>query len=89
MEALKLQNMNKLPYELIDVIIDFHDYDKYCKPLHHNILKDVLVDIKDMARIMPYGISPSISTRCWGVKGLNYDYDDDEDFHENNNHYRI
>ena len=67
---VKLQNMNKLPYELIDIIIDFHDYDKYCKPLHRNILKDVLVDIKDMGNIMPYGITPSISTQCWGVKGL-------------------
>jgi len=69
MEEIKLQNINKLPYELIDIIIDFHDYDKYYKPLHRNILKDVLIDIKEIGNIMPYGIIPSIGTQCWRVRG--------------------
>jgi len=31
-------NMNKLPNELILEITDFIDYEKYCKPVHQNVL---------------------------------------------------
>jgi len=71
-----------LPVELARMIADYHDYDKYCKPAHLNLLKEVLKDIKDMGAIMPENISPYIAWECWGNKpSWEYDWNpDEEDF---------
>lgn len=70
-----------LPVELVRMIADYHDYDKYYKPSHRNLLKDVLKDIKDMAEIMTY-IQPRIAYECWGNRpSWEYDWNpDEEDF---------
>lgn len=54
-----------LPFELVDIIADYHDYDKYCKPQHKEKYQDVISDIYSMGEIMPF-ISPSIALQCWG-----------------------
>ena len=61
------KNINMLPYELVDLIADYHDYDKYCKPDHIQKYNSVLEDIIDMGNIM-HTISPNIALQCWGSK---------------------
>ena len=57
--------MTYLPPEIVDLIADYQDYDKYCKPQHYKNLKGVINDIGDMASIMST-ISPNIAWQCWG-----------------------
>jgi len=77
-----------LPVELARMIADYHDYDKYCKPAHLNLLKEVLKDIKDMGEIMPY-ISPYIARECWGKSQniIEAEYEDDWENLDDYNHY--
>lgn len=70
MTVLKTKNLNSLPFELVDLIADYHDYDKYCKPKHNDLLKNILHDIKNMNEIMP-NISPTIVWQCWGPGAKN------------------
>ena len=73
MIAFTKKNMNSLPYELVDIIADYHDYDKYCKPAHIEKLKEVINDIGDMASIMEvnnHTISANLAWQCWGA-GVN------------------
>jgi hypothetical protein len=73
-------NNRYLPFELANMIADYHDYDKYCKPAHLNLLKEVLKDIKDMGAIMPENIKPRIAHDCWGNKPLwKYDWEPEEE----------
>ena len=61
-------NMNKntyVPQELVDMIADYHDYDKYCKPQHQSKFKDVMCDIINMSEVMN-PISAKIAKECWG-----------------------
>jgi hypothetical protein len=58
-------NNRYLPFELADMIADYHDYDKYCKPSHKVKYCEVMSDIISMSEIMPY-ISPYIARECWG-----------------------
>ena len=70
MIAFTKKNMNLLPYELVDIIADYHDYDKYCKPAHIEKLKEVINDIGDMAAIMEidnHTISANLAWQCWGA----------------------
>ena len=57
--------MKYLPIELVNIIADFHDYEKYCKPIHKKIYSMVLNDIINMGDIMNT-ISPIIAKECWG-----------------------
>jgi len=73
--------MKFLPRELVDMIADYHDYDKYCKPAHFEKLKEIINNIGDMAAIMDidqHTISPNIAYCCWGA-GAKYleDYDNE------------
>tara|TARA_Y100000816_G_C25742353_1_gene390603 strand:+ start:68 stop:283 length:216 start_codon:yes stop_codon:yes gene_type:complete len=54
-----------IPIEIVDLIADYHDYDKYIKPIHKEKLNLVLKDIKTMSEIM-HPIIPNISYMCWG-----------------------
>ena len=56
----------QLPTEIIDIIADFHDYEKYCKPNHKEMLLNVLNDIKEMDEFMTT-ISANIAWQCWGL----------------------
>ena len=60
-----------LPFELVNLIADYHDYDKYCKPQHKEKYQDVISDIYSMGEIMPF-IYPSIALQCWGNVTTNY-----------------
>ena len=84
MIAFTKKNMNSLPYELVDIIADYHDYDKYCKPAHIEKLKEVINDIGDMASIMEvnnHTISANLAWQCWGPGAKHWNmvglYDDD------------
>tara|TARA_B100002019_G_C20972591_1_gene451849 strand:- start:232 stop:564 length:333 start_codon:yes stop_codon:yes gene_type:complete len=60
--------MNKFPYipeELVNIIADYHDYDKYCKPEHQLKFKDVMRDIINMSEVMN-PISAKLVKECWG-----------------------
>jgi hypothetical protein len=78
-----------LPPEIVDMIADYHDYDKYCKPTHIIKLKAVLNDIHDMASIAGYGnLSPNIALQCWGAGNILLQHDffwnpSDEDDYDN------
>ena len=50
-EVIKLTHY--IPPEIVDLIADYHDYDKYCKPKHQEKFKEVINDIGNMASIMP------------------------------------
>mgnify|MGYP001120524166 FL=1 len=54
-----------LPFELVDIIADYHDYNKYYKPAHNVIYRDVMSDIISMGEIMPE-MMPRIAKECWG-----------------------
>ena len=41
MTVFEAKNLDRLPFELVDLIADYHDYDKYCKPGHKILLKNV------------------------------------------------
>ena len=56
-----------IPPEIVDIIADFHDFDKYCKPQHKNNMIEVHNDIIMMDEIMPDSITPSIAWSCWGL----------------------
>ena len=76
-----------IPYEIVDMIADYHDYEKYCKPQHYEVLKRVINDIGDMGRYME-SIQPRIARECWGALSylleennyhlLEYYYNDDD-----------
>ncbi len=71
-----------IPPEIVDIIADYHDYDKYCKPQHKEKLNHIINDIKNMSEIMS-SISPVIAWNCWGPgsKEIEFYYDiyDDSD----------
>ena len=72
-----------LPFELVDMIADYHDYDKYCKPAHKVNYSSVLKDIISMGEIMPENISPYIAWECWGNQSsweYNWNPEDEEDY---------
>tara|TARA_Y100000816_G_scaffold291267_1_gene282129 strand:- start:1923 stop:2333 length:411 start_codon:yes stop_codon:yes gene_type:complete len=54
-----------IPQDIVNIIADYHDFEKYCKPQHYEKLKEVINDIGDMANIMPI-IRPQIVWDCWG-----------------------
>ena len=60
-----------IPVEIVDIIADFHDFDKYCKPQHKNNMIEVHNDIIMMDSIMPDDITPSIVWSCWGFGAKN------------------
>ena len=82
--------MKFIPSEIVDLIADYHDYNKYCKPKHEELFNSVLIDIKTMGKIMPY-IIPNLVWHSWGpgakyleniyenesIVGL---YDDDDEY---------
>jgi len=73
-----------IPVEIVDLIADYHDYDKYCKPKHQEKFKEVINDIGNMASIMPI-INPVLVWQCWGPGAKHLEnmvdvlYDDDFD----------
>lgn len=72
------RNMKFLPRELVDMIADYHDYDKYCKPAHKVLLNNILDNIKDIGEIMPDKINPNIVWQCWGAGAKHLTYDEYE-----------
>ena len=57
--------ISRMPYELVDIIIDFINYKKY---EHTPLLENVLIDIHDMGSIFDKNenIPPKIAYLCWG-----------------------
>ena len=65
--------MYKIPYEIVDIIIDFVDYKKYeHKPLFVNVLSDIN-DIGTLYNNNDFNIEPRIAYLCWGA-GHPYPY---------------
>lgn len=54
-----------IPFEIVDIIIEFADY----KKLHKKNIQPVLKDIVDMGNIISENISPSIAYTCWNNFG--------------------
>lgn len=59
------QNIPYLPNELVYIIADFVDYEKYCKPQHYELLKGVINNIGDMASTFNI-MQPSLSALIYG-----------------------
>lgn len=68
-----------IPDEIVDIIADYRDYDKYCKPQHKELYEEVMVDIVNMGGIM-VNISPSIARSCWGVGRFKTDVDQYDEY---------
>lgn len=86
MKELNYKNIEYLPDELVDMIVDYLDYEKYCKPQHYENLKGVINDIGDMASIQSIDerlLSSSIAIQCWGTRGILEPYFDEESDYEN------
>ena len=88
METLNAQTQIYIPTEVVDMIADYHDYEKYCKPEHAKKLKEVINNIGDLAALMnteDNNICPNIAWQCWGP-GAKYLYwnseVDDDDYEE-------
>tara|TARA_Y100001970_G_scaffold288183_1_gene414812 strand:- start:827 stop:1081 length:255 start_codon:yes stop_codon:yes gene_type:complete len=69
-----------LPFELVYLIADYHNYEKYCKPKHSENLKKVNKDIIDMGEIMK-PIIPNIVRQCWG-EGKFEEYEEYEEYED-------
>tara|TARA_Y100000992_G_scaffold294341_1_gene253975 strand:+ start:98 stop:469 length:372 start_codon:yes stop_codon:yes gene_type:complete len=54
-----------LPNELVYIIVDFLDYEKYYKPQHYELLKGVINNIGDMASTFSI-MQPSLSALLYG-----------------------
>ena len=56
--------MNKIPFELVDIIIDYINYKKY----HSRSFQKILVDINDIGSIFSKenNIPPNLVYKCWG-----------------------
>ena len=54
-----------IPNEIVDIIADFHDHEKYYKPEHKNRFESVLHDIIKIGETMD-PISARIAKECWG-----------------------
>lgn len=54
-----------IPNEIVDIIADFHDHEKYYKPEHKNRFESALHDIIKIGEIME-PISARIVKECWG-----------------------
>lgn len=81
----KLQNLNILPSELVDMIADYHDYDKYCKPQHQEKLKHINNDIIDIRNILE-PIRPGLVRQCWGptiLEDIHWNIEEEEEIHDN------
>jgi len=65
-------NMVKLPVELVHIIADYHDYEKYCLPSHKRHFRYVIDDIKIMSGIIQPNLSPSLAYLCWGTGWNSY-----------------
>ena len=77
-----MEILNNLPNELVYEIADYLDYEKYYKPQHYELLKNVVNDIDEMADIMET-ISPKIARECWGVGYLDNDFEWDPSQEDN------
>ena len=80
-------NYESIPYipnELVDIIIDYLDYEKYYKPLHIYLLKGVINNIGDLSIGMCYNnISPKIAWKYFGGGYNNVDdFDEFDEFDE-------
>lgn len=67
--GLNSEYTTAIPIEVVNMVIDYIDYDKYNKMEHKNgPFKNVLADFIDMSYIFPTSdnILPSISSMCWG-----------------------
>ena len=63
-----LYNKKYIPIEIVDLIADYHDYTKYCRPKHKELFMNVLTDIIEIKKIFCHdgNLSPSITYQCWG-----------------------
>lgn len=60
--------MYKIPYEIVDIIIDFVDYKKYeHKPLFVNVLSDINYIGSLYNSNNDFNIEPRIAYLCWGA----------------------
>jgi hypothetical protein len=87
METLNIPTLTYLPRELVDMIADYHDYEKYCKPEHAEKLQEVINNIGDLAALLDTennNICPNIAWQCWGpgAKYLYWSDELDEDHYE-------
>tara|TARA_B100000989_G_C19527710_1_gene467819 strand:+ start:3379 stop:3663 length:285 start_codon:yes stop_codon:yes gene_type:complete len=83
MSKINLPYKHYIPYDIVNLIADYHDYEKYCKPSHYENLKHVLKDIIDMTEIMPIQISPRICIQCWGTRGITgFYHESDEEYYD-------
>lgn len=64
-----------LPEELVNIIADYHDYHKHCKPKHKIQFNMVMNDIITISKVMN-PISPKIVKGCWGFSSTITVYDD-------------
>ena len=86
MKELNYKNIEYLPDELVDMIVDYLDYEKYCKPQHYENLKGVINDIGDMSSFQCIDeilLSCSIARQCWGTREiLEPHYDEESDYED-------
>ncbi len=95
MKELNYKNIEYLPDELVDMIVDYLDYEKYCKPKHYEKLKGVINDIGDMSSIQCIDkklLSCYIASECWGVNShmlhnFESDHSQEDDYEDDYDDY--
>ena len=76
--GLNSKYTNMVPVELVNMVIDYIDYDKHYKREHKNgPFQNVIGDLIDMGYIFSTenNIRPSISSLCWGKNYVGNIYD--------------
>lgn len=76
---------NQVPVEVVDVIIDYVDYEKYGIIAQKKVYQNVLTDVIAMNEILK-PITPWIAKQCWGALNLNFNelqwvVEDEENIH--------
>ena len=54
-----------IPPELVNIIADYHDYNKYCKPKHEKLFRVVVGDINLLGNLLK-PIKPYTVWNSWG-----------------------
>lgn len=88
--AILLVNKFNMPVELVDIILDFNNYEKYYKPAHKENFKITMEDIRDMGTIFAGTITPRLAKECWGTGNgsedeseiYEYDYEEEPEWYD-------
>ena len=61
-----MECFKNLPHDIVYEILDYFNYEKYCKPIHKELFSKTLGNINNFRSIFPNKIKPFIILKCLG-----------------------